>query len=408
MRRRITLATVAVALAGIVVFGVPLAIVARRVVRDAALRSLDREADAVAFAIDDDVEAHRPIDPGAVRRARRPDRRVVVVDPDRRRTVVGEPIEGRAITAVVHASGGATVRISAPAHATDQRTLAATALVVGLAMAGVAVAFGLAVFVASRLARPLSGLAEVSDRLGAGDFSARADPCGIPEPDAVAAALNATARRLEELLEAERAFSANASHQLRTPLTALRLHIEELAGSADPQTRQDAMLALAEADRLEVTIEDLLAFARRGHPGPQEELEVASLVRGRKPSWDRLADAKGRRVIFDSSVPCRARASATSLTQSLDALVDNAIRYGDGAVSITASARGGYTEILVADEGPGIPPGMEQGIFERHVSLRGGSGVGLALARSLIEADGGRLDLVRARPPTFRILVPAG
>jgi len=404
VRRRITLATIAVALAGIVVFGVPLAIVARRVVRDTTLRRLDREADAIAFAIDDDIEARRPIDPAAVQRAIRPDRRVVVTDPAGRRTVAGE-VEGRTITAVVHASRGTTVRISAPARQTDQKTVGAIALVVGLGAAGVAVAFALAVFVASRLARPLSGLAEVSDRLGGGDFSARAEACGIPEPDAVAAALNATARRLEDLLEAERAFSANASHQLRTPLTALRIHIEELTGSADEQTRQDALLALAEADRLEATIEDLLTFARRGRPGPQEDLDVGSLLRAHKRAWDRLAAAHGRRVVLDGD-SCRVRASATSLGQSLDALVDNAIRHGDGAVTITARERGRYTEILVADEGPGVPQGSEESIFERHHSLRGGSGVGLALARSLIQADGGRLDLVRGRPPTFRILVP--
>lgn len=407
MRRRIVLATVAVTMAGIVVFGVPLAIVARRVVRDSELKRLDREADAVAFAIDDDVEARRPVDPNQVRRVVRHDRRVVVTDPDGRRTIVGEPVEGGFLAVVVNTSLGTTVRIEAPARQANQRTVGAIALVAGLGTAGIAVAVVLAVVVAGRLARPLSRLAEVSRRLGAGDFSARAGEYGIPEADAVSAALNSTARRLEALLEAERSFSANASHQLRTPLTALRLHVEELASSADAATRQDAELALAEADRLEQTIDDLLEFARRGRVGPREELDVADVLRARERSWSRLAAASGRRAAVRVDGPCLALASGPSLTQALDALVDNAVRHGGGTVTVAARRHGAAIEVVVSDEGSGVPPGGEERIFERHLSLRGGSGVGLALARSLVEADGGRLDLVRSRPATFRILLPA-
>ncbi|MCU1485157.1 MAG: histidine kinase [Actinomycetia bacterium] len=407
MRRRIILATVAVAVAGIVVFGVPLAIVARSVVRADELRRLDREADAVAFAIDDDIEAGRPVDPTTARRVIRPDRYVVVTDPQHRRTIVGAPIEGRTITAVVRTALATTVRIEAPAHHADERTIGAIAVVVGLALAGLAVAVALAVVVAGRIARPLSALAEVSARLGAGDFSARAEAVGIPEADAVAATLNATAQRIDDLLDAERSFSANASHQLRTPLTALRLHVEELASSDDPTTREDAQIALAEADRLERTIDELLEFARRGRPGPREDLDVSAVLHGRAAAWQRLAAPGGRRVVITSEDGCRALASGPTLDQSLDALVDNAVRHGAGDITISASAHGRYVEIVVADGGTGVTPGDEARIFERHVSLRGGTGVGLALARSLVQADGGRLDLVRTRPPAFRILLPA-
>jgi signal transduction histidine kinase len=406
VRRRIILATVAVAVAGIVVFGVPLAVLARQMVRADELRRVDREADAIAFAIDDDIEAGRPVQPSLVQRVLRPDRQVTVIDPHGRRTVVGPALEGRTITAVVHTALATTVRIEAPAQRADQRTIEAIALVVGLAAVGLAVAVALAVVVAGRLARPLSGLAEVSARLGAGDFSARAAAYGIPEADAVASALNASARRIEDLLESERSFSANASHQLRTPLTALRLHVEELAGSTDPATREDAQIALAEADRLERTIDELLEFARRGRAGPREELDIPSLLRAREAAWHRLAGADDRRVVVTSDARCHAFASAPTLTQSLDALVDNAVRHGAGDVTITARDHGRYVEIVVADAGPGVPPGDEERVFERHVSLRGGDGVGLALARALVQADGGRLDLVQPRPPAFRILLP--
>lgn len=406
MRRRIILAMVAVALAGIAVFGVPLAIVARRVVRDDEFRRLDREADAVAFAIDDDIEGGKPVDRAIVRRLVGPKRYVVVTDPDGRRTTVGEPIEGRRITAVVHTSLQTTVRMEAPAQRADTRALEAVAVVVGLGAAGVAVAVGLAVALAGRLSRPLSSLADVSRRVGAGDFSARADSFGIAEADAVASALNATARRIEDLLDAERSFSTNASHQLRTPLTAIRLHVEELANSPDPDVRRDAEIALAETDRLGRTIDELLEFARRGRIGRREELDIAELLHGHQDTWRRLAATHSRNVAVRIAGRCRALASAATLTQSLDALVDNALRYGDGEVTVSARSHGRSAEIVVTDEGTGIPAGTEEQIFERHVSLQGGSGVGLALARALIEADGGRLDLIRPSPAAFRILLP--
>ena len=407
MRRRIILATVAVALAGIVVFGVPLAVVARRVVRDDELRRLDREADAVAFAIDDDIEAGKPVDRNIVRRVVRPDRYVVIFDPEHRRTVVGEPLEGRRITAVVRTSLQTTVRMEAPAHTTDNRTLEAIALVAGLGAIGLGVAVGLAVVVAGRLALPLSSLAEASRRLGAGDFSARAPTHGIAEADAVALAINATAQRIEDLLEAERSFSANASHQLRTPLTAIRLHVEELASSTDPDVRRDAEIALAEADRLGRTIDGLLEFARRGRTGPREAIDLAQFLGAHEAAWQRLARVAGRDLVVRVTSDCRVLASPQTLTQALDALVDNALKHGEGEVTVTVRGHDRYGEIVVTDEGDGVPPGSEDRVFERHVSLQGSSGVGLSLARALVEADGGRLDLVRPRPAAFRILLPA-
>ncbi len=406
MRRRIVVATVTVAVAGILVFGLPLLVVARRVVHDDEVRRLDREADSVAFAVQEDVEAGRPVSPGTIAGVARSGRYVVVVDPQQRRTVVGAPIAGRSISAEVRTLS-ATVRLQASARHADERTVAATAVVLGLAAAGVAVAVALAVLVARRLVRPLSGLAEVSTRIGAGDFSARADGCGIAEADAVALALNATARRIEDLLEAERSFSANASHQLRTPLTAIRIHVEELAGSSDPGTSSEARTALAEVDRLDGTIADLLTFARRGRSGRMEDLDVTGLLDGRSETWRRLAATLGRQVLISSEPGCRARTSAPSVGQTLDALVDNSLRHGAGEVTVTARTHGRYAEITVFDEGHGIPAGAEGLVFERHLSLNGGTGVGLSLARALVESEGGRLDLVCPRPPKFRILLPA-
>jgi len=407
VRRRILIATATVAFAGIAVFGIPLAVLAQGMMRGDALRQLDREADAINFAVDADILRHAPVDPAKVTAVMRPDRHVVVVDPAGRRTVIGADLQGRTLTAAVQASSGTSVRITAPARVTDERALGAVMVVAGLAMAGVAVAIALANLVARRLARPLSELAATSVRLGGGDFSARAGSYDIPEADEVALALNTTARRLEELVEAERSFSSNASHQLRTPLTALRIHVEELAASADDAVRREAELALAEADRLDRTIAELLAFARRGRAGPPEPVDVTALLHERARTWSALFEPAGRRALVVCRTRCTAVASPAALSHALDVLVENSARHGRGTTTVTARTSQCYVEIVVTDEGEGVPAGDERRIFDRHTSLNGGTGVGLSLAQRLIEADGGRLELVRARPPSFRVLLPA-
>jgi len=388
VRRRILIATATVALVGIAVFGIPLAVLAQGMMRGEALRRLDREADAVNFAVDADILRHAPVDAEKVAAVLQADRHVVVVDPVGRRTVVGPQLQGRTLTASVRSSSGTSVRITAPARVTDERALGAVIVVAGLGTAGVAVAIALANLVARRLARPLSELAAISVRLGGGDFSARAGSYDIPEADEVAAALNTTARRLEELVEAERSFSTNASHQLRTPLTALRLHVEELAASEEDDVRRE------------------VAFAGRGRAGPAENVDVAALLQERAPMWSALFEPVGRRPLVLCGTECTAMASPAALSHALDVLVENSARHGRGTTTIAARTNNGYVEIVVSDEGEGVPAGAEWRIFERHTSLNGGTGVGLALAQRLIEADGGRLELLRARPPAFRILLP--
>jgi signal transduction histidine kinase len=405
MRRRIVLATLAVALAGIVVLGVPLAIAARRVVRNDALRRLDRQADAVGFAIDDDIEQGRPVEVATLEHFVEGVRYIEVEDGEGRRTTAGHPVAGRSLTTAIELPDGVTVRVTEPVGPTDERTLDAVVLVASFGLAGLVAAAVLALFVARRVSRPLDDLAAVSRRLGAGDFSARAGRHGLAETDAVADALNEGAERIEQLVEAERQFSANASHQLRTPLTALRLRLEELSLSSDPAVRGEAAAALAQADRLGTTIDDLLALAR-GRPSAVASNDIGAVVTERAAGWAQAFAGAGRVLVVHADADVRARASSAALAQAVDALLDNALRHGDGTATIEVTTHPEHAEIRVRDEGPGIAVGREQVIFERHVSLDGGTGVGLALARALVEAQGGRVDLVEASPPVFRILLP--
>jgi signal transduction histidine kinase len=261
-----------------------------------------------------------------------------------------------------------------------------------------------AALLARRLATPLERLAVSARRLGEGDFSARAAPANIPEVDAAAAALATTAQRLEDLIARERAFTADASHQLRTPLQALRIELEalELRGDASPELRA----ALAEVDRLQATIETLLSVARDA-PRDRPATDLRPLLAQTRERWSGpLAQmARPLRIVERAAAPV-ALASADVVGEILDVLVSNAVEHGGGPVTITLRDTGDWLAIDVSDEGDGIAP--ETGdVFARGVG--GGHGIGLALARSLADAEGARLALTRAGPgPVFTLtLAPA-
>jgi signal transduction histidine kinase len=406
MRRRIAWATVTVAITGILVLGVPLVFVARQVVRNDELRRLDREASAIAFAIDDDFEHQRAIDHDLLTTLGGRERYILVREASGNVARGGPHIAGDTLSTTLPVERHGSVTVTISARDTNRRVVTAVFVIVGLSALGVIAAIGLAIVVARRLGRPVADLARVSARLGAGDFSARAPRSGVPELDLVADALDQSATRIDELVRTEREFATNASHQLRTPITALRLRLEELTTVSDPDIRREAEAALVQADRLGTTIEELLALARSHAGVARQPVDVAALVRERATSWQGNARRAHRTVEVDAGEACVVEASASALSQAIDALIENSLAHGRGVVRVAVRPHPQHVEITVEDEGAGIPPDAVASIFERHVSLRGGTGVGLALARSLVEASGGRLDLERPSPPRFRVLLP--
>ena len=243
-------------------------------------------------------------------------------------------------------------------------------------------------------------------RLGDGDFTVTPPLSGVAELDAVASALTTTAQRLGALVERERAFTADASHQLRTPLTSLRLALE----SELVTPRPDPVLVLTEAitdvDRLEATLTDLLALARDTDVD-RTPSDLAGLLRDRAPIWRQASrvgrqdavgagggrDASGARVIS------RAR-------RRPGRAAGKAVQHGSGAVAIEAHpARGGAARIVISDEGH--IDGDAESIFERRSSRAAGHGIGLALARSLAHAEGASLRLAAPCPTTFEVLIAA-
>lgn len=404
MRRRLIVSTGLIALAAVLILGVPLGLVeARRARIDAAAR-LEREADAVAAAVDDEVEAGRPITVAVIAPYVHRGHAVEVRAPGGARTIAGHVPRGATLVERSGATQVAVVSASEPESEISRRVHAAWLLIAALGAGGVAAATALAAVQARRLVRPLETVAVTSRRLGGGDFSARAGRFGIPEIDVVAEALDASAERIAEMVAREREFSGNVSHQLRTPLTALRLRLEELAVLDDPAARRrEGAKALAEADRLDATIATLLHHARNGAHEGLVDLDVDAVVREHAARWKRVFEADGRDIRVSLALGTqRARSSQAAAGQVLDVLLENALRHGRGEVRIATSPAGRYACVAVEDEGPGVSDATGD-VFARGTSNADGSGIGLHLARTLAEAHAGQLVLARVAPPRFEL-----
>jgi signal transduction histidine kinase len=272
----------------------------------------------------------------------------------------------------------------------------------GLGAAVVALAVVAALALGRRLARPLETVAAAARRVGEGDFSTRVPPTKIEEIDDVGAALNSSSRRVGELINRERTFSADASHQLRTPLAALRLELETTALEL-PDRGSELTAALAQVDRLQGTIETLLAVAR-GTPGGEQKADLKRAVRELETRWHGSLAEEGRPLYAIVDVEqAQAAIAPAVLSEILDVLIQNAQVHGAGAVSVHLRRIGDAFSLEVSDHGSGFGTDAEAA-FRRG---RGnGHGIGLALARSLAHAEGARLQVTDPGPrPTVALLV---
>ena len=421
MRRRLTIAIVAVAGGSVALFAFPLGIVLRDGYRDQELLRLQRDTVAAARLIDLGTSAGDRVElPGG-------GDRVAVYDAAGRR-VAGTGMNGPALADAVVRD---TIGSRRPATRTGRGSLiVAVPLLTGelvsgairaqrsdrvvtgrahrawLALAAAAVGVVLLALVAAlllgrRLARPLEQVAVAARRLGEGDFSVRAPRGRVVEVDAVAEALDATAARLDELISRARAFSADASHQLRTPLAALRLELEALqlgSGAAG-----DLDVAVAQVERVEQTVATLLAVAR-DTSRPEASCDVGSVLDAAQAQWNGRFVAAGRRLSVRPPERCGVRASPVVVAEILEVLLDNALKHGAGTVGIAIRVLDDdWVGIELTDEGPGFPDPIEAA-FERCTDRNDGHGIGLPLARSLAHAEGGRLAAVRGGPAPVLML----
>ncbi len=261
-------------------------------------------------------------------------------------------------------------------------------------------AIGLTVgwLIAREISRPLLRLEQVTGRVAAGDLDARAQLEGSREQRSLSASFNEMAARISRLLSSQKAFVADASHQLRTPLTGLRLRLEEAreAGSI-AAAREEIDAGLAEVDRLAEIIEELLLLSRAGErelPG-----EAVSLTDVTRDALERFKGAaEGRPLLRGPLVggDCTVWSARSDVERALDVLIENAIHYSPESSPVTVTCRPGAIE--VADRGPGLATGEAEAVFERfHRGSAGagipGTGLGLAIARELARSWGGDVTL---------------
>jgi signal transduction histidine kinase len=418
VRRRLVIAIVAVAAGAVALFAVPLAIVLERSYRDEDLLRLQRDTIAATRAIDLSGQSGDPVElppsSDALSVYDEAGHRVAGDGPPGApalvRTVLrsGHPGDrsehGKLVAAVPLLVGervtGAVRAVRANAGAA--RDTHGAWLVIGASAAAVLAAATLAaLLLGRRLAAPLERLAAAAQRLGDGDFSVRAPRADVPEVDAVGGALDTTAERLGDLVARERAFTTNASHQLRTPLAALRIELEAMqlaAPGAEPPA-----IALTQVDRLQGTIDTLLAVARDPRRA-DDTADLARLLDDAEGRWrEPLArDARPVRSRI-AARPAVARASPQVVDEIVDVLVDNARVHGAGAVTLTVRELDGWLALDVADQGPGFHDDPEHAMSRPPGS--NGHGIGLALARTLAHAEGGGLVVTSAGPEPVLTLV---
>jgi two-component system OmpR family sensor kinase len=293
------------------------------------------------------------------------------------------------------------VRITYPTTTADERVRNTWLALAAIALLALAIAAGLALWLARWASRPLVRLEAVAEGVTAGDLALRAPVDGPSEVRAVAASFNAMVDRVEGMLDDQSAFVADASHQLRTPLTALRLRLENLAAEVGPGAERDVAAATAEVDRLAELVDALLALARaEGGASPAEEVDLGALVADRVSAWRALAVERGVALESETEGRAAAHAGRDRVEQVLDNLVANAVEAAGegGSVLVRVERRGPTVELVVRDDGPGLSDHEKQHAFDRFWRGRDtpGSGLGLAIVRRLVQADGGSVALADA------------
>jgi signal transduction histidine kinase len=325
---------------------------------------------------------------------------------ERKSATLGETLVFVAVPVLLGDSVLGVVRLSHPKSHIDNEV---RNRVIGIIIAGLftlLAAVGIAIPLALTIARPISKLTRRTERLAEGDFSVRADDStGPPEVRELSRSFNAMAGRLGLVIENQRHFASAASHQLRTPLTALRLRLEqaqELVPS-DASVLADTLDASrAEADRLQEMVEQLLALARlEGGSTATMSVNASEIARNRIEMWESLAAERGVRISGRIAEHALCAVIDGALEQIVDNYIDNALTVApegsDIVVSVVRSEN--HVVIDVIDAGPGLQPEQRDKAFERFwrgaaTTNSAGTGLGLAIVRQLATASGGTAELL--------------
>ncbi|MDR3201859.1 MAG: HAMP domain-containing histidine kinase [Bifidobacteriaceae bacterium] len=413
MRRRLRLATIAAVLVAVVLLGIPLMVFAIQVTQRAALLEIEARRDNLGDVMDIGLQIGYFVPESTIARYANSHgevpARITVIMPDGTRVVAGEEVTGRSVTRAAKTPGGVDIEFTVSWW--DLQTRSATAIGLVLLASAIAIAAGALVgsWQATRLAGPLVYLAASAEQLGSGQVRPRLGSSGIEEIDLVAEELSRSAERMARRLAAEREFAADASHQLRTPLTALSMRLEEIEALTDSkEVREEARISLEQIERLSATISELLGrSAREGISSTLEALPLADITGQQAEEWEPVFAAAGRAVQFDVPPDLGVLATPGALSQVIATLLENSLKHGGGTTELSARKASRGVAVVVRDEGNGVSDELAPHIFERHVTSGGGTGLGLALARDLAAHDGGRLELSERRPAVFTLFLRA-
>ena len=412
MRRRILLAILLAVAVTACALGIPLGFAAFQVVESLTREDLAARAQQIAATLDDDIASGQTVDLTDVQLAVPIGGRLVVQLSGGQELSLGPVLPGDTVSEEVPIVHQGRVRLAVDAGPMHTRQAQVAALVALVVVATVGIGTLVATVTARRLARPLRHVADRASRLGAGDFRLDRARYDVRELDMVAEALDTSATALAQLVQRERELVGDVSHQLRSRLTALQLRLETLADMGDEETALEARAALEQAERLADVLDDMLAAAREARSAGAEPVDLGKELATIADEWRQPLRAAGRSLKVKVQQGLLVKASPGRLREAVGVLLDNALRHGSGTVTVTArggdvSMPSGETVVIeVADSGGGVPDELAAHIFERGVSGSGSTGLGLALARALIDSDGGRLELSTARPPTFTVFLP--
>ncbi|MGD9704295.1 MAG: sensor histidine kinase [Acidimicrobiia bacterium] len=407
MERRIRRSIVGVAIASIIVLGIPLGIAGTVALRLHEREQQARVEETILAAIAADLEDGTDVTEARLRALLPSGFGAQFVNGNNPAVRAGPGMP----TAIEAArSDRLTLSVWRVDDPTRARVLMLWAFVVTLALVGLASAAALAKLQARRLTRPLDDLADAASTLGSAHRSEPVPRSGPPEIARIADALDHAATRVAGALLRERQFSANVAHQLRTPIAGLLLRLDGAAAVNDiGLVRHELAAATLQAERLSGIVDDVLRVAlaaREDCVRPAHPLDLEQAVAGHVATWTPRIRAAGRRVRLRVSGSPAALIETGVLEQTLDVLLENARVHGSGDIVVTVRRRDGLGCITVADAGSALPADAASRIFLRGWSAGGRTGIGLGVARALMEANGGRLQLVSLRPTTFEIYLP--
>jgi signal transduction histidine kinase len=296
------------------------------------------------------------------------------------------------------------VRVSFPTSDVNRRMAVQRTRLIALGLAMTALVSVLAIWLARLVVRPVAALQETTRLFGLGQLETRARAQDGPaDIRRLASEFNTMAERIDDIVNTQHAFVADASHELRSPLTAIRLQLEAMEYASGDALDQRRMRALEEVTRLSRNVDGLLLLARQDAPTRLvSATDLTPIVTARAAFWESLVDE--RQVHMRTNIPSRLTAFADRdrVVTVLDNLISNAIDAAPADSTIVVSARLTSTqvELHIIDEGPGMSPEQRVAAFDRfwrasghRPTSLGGSGLGLAIARKLVAADLGTIRL---------------